>query len=328
MKIIKSLSGLDTGTLSSAGEIPLPDWNLIASSSAAASWGLVEDDRLYAFCSVWLENTPAYEDMNSCTLGHFFATDCDSGKTILEHAFASLRRHSMRYVIGPMNGNTWQSYRFISADSDYPGFFMEPKSVKMWPDLFIQSGFSPIAEYSSSLSEEPDYQDNSIDRIEARIKQHGLVMRPFKLDRSEEELGRVHRLSLTSFSRNFLYTDINRDEFMQLYCKILPYVVPEFFQLVEDEGELVAYIFAIPDYAQKMRGEPIDTLIIKTVARTPGRKYAGIGNYLVHTIHQLAMKQGFRKIIHALMHDNNISKTISDKSALTIRKYTLFGREL
>lgn len=328
MKNIVPLEQLDTDILVSSDDLALPDWDAIKSSNASASWALIEDNNLQALCSVWLDNTPSFEKYDSCTLGHFFAIDSASGNTILSYAFNFLRNEGKDYVIGPMNGNTWQSYRFVSGDSGYPSFFMEPQSVSFWTSIFIDSGFEVIAEYSSSISEQPDYADRSIDKLQARIKQHGLVVRPFDLERSDEELKRVHQLSLTSFSRNYLYTDISQEEFMSLYRKIIPYVIPDFFQIVEDNGELVAYIFAIPDYSQKQRGEPVDTLIIKTVARSPERKYAGIGNYLVYHIHQLAIKHGYHKIIHALMHHSNHSRSISNKSAKSIRHYTLYGREL
>lgn len=328
MKNIVSLEQLNSDILVISNNLALPDLETIKSSNASASWALIEGNNLLALCSVWLEKTPSFESYNSCTLGNFFAIDNASGNTILDYAFDFLRKSGKDYVIGPMNGNTWQNYRFVSADSEHPSFFMEPQSVPFWTSIFIDSGFEVIAEYSSSISEQLDYADRSIDKLHARIKQHGLVVRPFNMERSDEELKRVHQLSLTSFSRNYLYTDISEKEFMKLYRKIIPYVIPDFFQLVEDNGELVAYIFAVPDYSQEQRGEPVDTLIIKTVARSPARKYAGIGNYLVYHIHQLAINQGYHKIIHALMHQSNHSRSISNKSAISIRHYSLYGREL
>jgi hypothetical protein len=328
MKTIQRLSDLDLDALQPAGGLRLPDLQAVASSGAQASWLLIEGNSVYALCSVWLDYSPIYKGYNCSTLGHFFAVDPESGREILEYAFDRLRERRKNYVIGPMNGNTWQSYRFISEDSGYPRFFLEPDSMLWWPQVFVDSGFSVIAEYSSALSDELDYRDSSIGVALDNIRTHNLTMRPFDPGRSEAELEAVHRLSLKSFARNFLYTDIGRAEFMQLYQKIIPYVVPDYFQLVEDHGRLAAYVFAIPDYAQQARGEEIDTLILKTVARAPDKKYTGLGNYLVYCIHQQAAKRGFKKIIHALMHETNVSRKISDKSALTIRRYRLYGREL
>ncbi|HEX7026185.1 MAG TPA: hypothetical protein VF268_03020 [Gammaproteobacteria bacterium] len=328
MKTLHALSDLDPGVLLPAGGFRLPDLPAIGSSGAETSWALVEESTLYALCSIWLDRAPVYKDYNCSALGHFFAVDKASGRAILEYAFDRLREHGKDYVIGPMNGNTWQSYRFITEDSGHPRFFLEPDSDPLWPEIFADSGFSRIAEYSSALSERLDYRDDSTGTALNNIRVHNLKVRPFDLERSEAELEAVYRLSLKSFAANFLYTGIGRAEFMRLYQKIIPYVVPDYFQLIEDNGELAAYVFAIPDYAQQARGEHIDTLILKTVARAPDKKYTGLGNYLVYYIHQLALRQGFKKIIHALMHESNVSRKISDKSALTIRRYSLYGREL
>ena len=115
---------------------------------------------------------------------------------------------------------------------------------------------------------------------------------------------------------------------MKLNEKILNHIDPDFFRLVECQDKLVGFIFAIPDYLQKEHDGKVDTLIIKTVAKVPDRRYAGLGNYLVHKIHQKAAQKGFSSVIHALMHDNNTSRSISDKSAKTIRQYALYGKRL
>lgn len=155
-----------------------------------------------------------------------------------------------------------------------------------------------------------------------------ITLRPFAINNTKAELTSVHQLSTNSFARNFLYTDINLSDFLALYEKIIPYVIPDFFLMAEHEGKLIGFAFAIPDYLQKQQGKEIDTLILKTIAVEPGRTYAGLGSYLFYKIHQLAIEKGFNTVIHAYMHDSNISKIISNKSAQTIRRYHLFGKKL
>jgi hypothetical protein len=37
---------------------------------------------------------------------------------------------------------------------------------------------------------------------------------------------------------------------------------------------------------------------------------------------------GFRRAIHALMHETNVSRRLSDRYARTMRRYALFSRPL
>ena len=92
--------------------------------------------------------------------------------------------------------------------------------------------------------------------------------------------------------------------------------------------DLVGYVFAIPDFAQATRGAPIDTFLIKTVAILPEPALRGLGGVLVERAHQAGRQLGFRRCIHALMHEDNVSRNISRHSATTMRRYTLFSREI
>ncbi|MFM8454184.1 MAG: hypothetical protein ACKOAD_04325 [Gammaproteobacteria bacterium] len=291
------------------------------------TWGIIKNNTLEAVCSFWLNNLP-WQGAIASSLGHFFTNDAKSGQEILLVVLNRLQELGSSYVIGPMNGNTWQSYRLVTHSEQYPPFFLEYFTPKEWPEIFKSVGFEPIAHYSSARSSRIEYIDQSAEKFKLKKEILGLVIRPFGLSRAKEELKSVHRLSLESFSGNFLYTSILLEDFINLYEKIIPYIEPKYFLLAEHKGELVGFIFAIPDLLQKQSGKIIDTLIVKTVAKKPGRQYAGLGNYLVHAIHQSAAIDGYKNIIHALMFDDNVSRVISQKSAETIRKYALYGKSL
>jgi L-amino acid N-acyltransferase YncA len=148
--------------------------------------------------------------------------------------------------------------------------------------------------------------------------------RPLDLDHFEDELRRIYRLSVQSFARNFLYTPISEAEFLAQYMAVAPCVQPELTLMAEQGGELLGYLFGIPDLNQARRGEGIDTFVVKTVAVLPGRRSAGLGSVLVAESHRIAYERGYRRAIHALMHESNKSRNISARYAQTMRRYTLF----
>ncbi len=291
------------------------------------AWAVIDNGELLALCALWIKTAPQFKTYKTGLIGNFFSGQNEAGKALLLHASARLKTAGCNYVIGPMNGDTWHSYRLVTEQGDSPPFFMEYYTPKEWPEIFTQAGFKEIASFSSARAANTDYEDRSAEKFKARKNRLNLVIRPFNIEQSVTELTAIHKLSIQGFASNFLYSDITLPDFLKLYEKIVPYVDPDFFLLAEDQGKLVGFIFAIPDFLQKQHSSEIDTLIIKTVVKTPDRTYAGLGNYLVYEIHQQAAKRGFKQIIHALMHDSNVSKVISGKSAQTMRRYALYGKE-
>jgi hypothetical protein len=92
----------------------------------------------------------------------------------------------------------------------------------------------------------------------------------------------------------------------------------------ERDGKLIAFAFAVPDYA----GKNNESVVLKTLARSPERQFAGLGRLLTDCIHQRADEMGFKTVIHALMASDNHSCNISSRTARVFRKYALFSREL
>ena len=261
-------------------------------------------------------------------LGHFFAQDERTGALLLDFACDRLRELGADYVIGPLDGDTWHRYRLVAAGSERPPFFLEYYTPCEWPAIFSAAGFAPIATYRSAVTTTADYQDRSADKFAKRAEQMGLTLQPFAPEKAEAALAALYDLSIQSFAHNVLYSPITRTEFLDLYRPLLPYVVPDLFLLAEHEGQLVGFVLAVPDYLQRTRGETMDTIVIKTLARHPARCYAGLGSYLAQVVHQRAAALGFSNAIHALMHDDNASRFISNKTAHTFRRYALYGKAL
>ncbi len=287
------------------------------------------DDSPNTHCSIWTEKTPAYNQLKTGLIGNFSAEDVDSGVRILKNAFSKLKNQGIEYVIGPMDGSTWNSYRLVTEKGDTPPFFLEPSNPDFWPEIFIESGFDEIAAYSSTKTSHFETDESKMNRLTRIMDDKEIKLRSFNLTHPENDLEKVFQLSIHSFTNNFLYTPICFESFASLYRPILPYVHPDYFLIAEQNGKPVGFIFAIPDYSQKEQGKDIDTLIIKTVARDPSRLYAGIGSFLVYEVSQRSAQNGYQHMIHALMHESNSSLSISKTlHSNVIRRYSLFGKRL
>ena len=55
---------------------------------------------------------------------------------------------------------------------------------------------------------------------------------------------------------------------------------------------------------------------------------AGLGAWLLQEVQHRASQRGFRRVIHALMHESNNSLNLSRRFAEPFRRYTLYSRSL
>jgi len=288
----------------------------------------VQDGVVVARCSLWWTQTPELPQKQAGIVGHFAATNSAGARELLDSACFKLKRHGCNLVIGPMDGNTWRRYRLLTERGPEPPFFLEPDNPDDWPGFFTDAGFVPLATYFSASNEDLTVEDPRIPRTLDRLDRSGVKLRPLNPDRFVEELRLIYEVSRVSFQSNFLYTPISEAEFLTQYAAVRPHVRPELIMLAEHAGQPVGFVFGIPDLAQAKRGQPINTMVLKTVAVLPGRTYAGLGNVLVAVCQQQARALGFRRVIHALMHESNNSLNLSGHYARPFRRYTLYSRSL
>lgn len=281
-----------------------------------------------AHCSLWWQHVPTYGIERIGLIGHFAAVDETAAARLLTHACGELLGRGCTLAVAPMDGNTWRRYRFVTERHAEPRFFLEPDNPDAWPQYFENAGFGPFAHYSSALNEHLKARETRAARTADRWRQREIHIRPLALDRFEQELAAIYALSTSSFSKNFLYTPISETEFVAQYRKIQPYVRPELTLLAQLGERLVGFLFALPDALQAARGQRIDTFIVKTIAVLPDRGYTGLGGWMAARVHEIAHELGYRRAIHALMHDANRSRNISKHYARPMRGYTLYVRRL
>lgn len=281
-----------------------------------------------ARCSIWWNHVPALDHERLGVIGHFHADSADAGVRILAHAVARLREQGCSLAVGPMDGNTWRRYRVLTERGDEPTFFMEPDNPDFWPSIFEAAQFAPLATYSSSLVSDLSRRDPRMARTWERLQRQGVTIRNLDPDRFEGDLRRIYQVSRISFTANYLYTEIPEAAFLAQYLPYSEKIRPELVMLAERAGEPVGYLFAIPDYAEALRGEPIRTVIGKTLAILPDRIFGGLGVVLVNMLHERSQALGYSRLIHALQNESNQVRNLSGAFGGVIRRYTLYSRRL
>jgi GNAT superfamily N-acetyltransferase len=274
-----------------------------------------------ARCSLWWRDTPSLPGHRLGLIGHYAARDATSAADILRPARERLADVGCTLAVGPLDGTTWNRYRLLSERGSEPLFFLEPDNPDDWPGHFTEQGFTPLAQYYSAVT--AGGAGPASPPIPA-----GMTLRQLDLNCFDEELRRIHALSLEGFRGNFLYSPIGVEDFLALYRGIRPYVRPELVLLLERQDRLIGFIFGVPDWLQAKRGETIDTAIAKTMAVRLDHRGEGLGTLLLARFAEVTAELAYRRVIHALMHEDNRSRRISAHTATTIRRYTLYARPL
>jgi hypothetical protein len=266
---------------------------------------------------------PKLNDRKVGYIGHYYARDPWSGVAILEVALAELQKQGCELAIGPIDGNTWRNYRFITGKGKSPRFFLEQDHPLEWPYFFRKVGFYVCASYTSACTTNLLRRDTKAQEVGDRLAKAGCTVRTFNKQNVEGELQAIYQLSQEAFKNNFLFTPISYKEFSDKYTRLLPLLNEDLVLMLMDGEDLVGYSFAIPDHNAKT-----PQLISKTLARKLIDKYSGAGRFMLDELHRRASQLGFTNVIHAYMKSDNSSLKLSNGSARTIREYSLFAKSI
>jgi GNAT superfamily N-acetyltransferase len=288
-------------------------------------------DRCAGRCSLWIRGAPALPDHRVGVIGHFAVQDNRAADALLSWACRRLTAKGCTYALGPMDGNTWRSYRAILEEAPHadnqPPFLFESAYPSEAAAQFLRNDFSITARYFSAVNEELTTTDPRFDAIAARMSRLGVSWRPLDLSRLEAELLDIHAISHAAFRDHAYFVALAEDQFLAEFAPIALQAPCELTWIARHSGRPIGFVFACPDLFLAPR-QPIDAVIIKTLGVVPEPEFAGLGRLLLSAIQQHARRLGYTRAIHALVRDLPHLRRISARFATLFRRYALFGKQL
>ncbi len=262
-------------------------------------------------------NGPNWESAPTATFGEFSCKTPEAGDEILREGIERVQDAGLDRVIGPMSGDTWHSYRFVSDSDGSAPFLMEPANKPHEPEVFRSAGFAEISRYFSAR------MPLQATAATAPPDSDGFVVEAWDGTDPEALFRQVFELSTRAFSNNAFYKPISEADFLAMYMPVVPMMKRDLILFARrKDGTLAGFLFGIPNYAE---GPNPTSAILKTYASLE----PGAGRHLAHRFHKTAFSMGYDTAIHALIHDDNTSADRSAAEGATIfRRYTLLGRKL
>ena len=229
------------------------------------------------------------------------------------------------FIVGPMNGSTWNSYRF-SKHNDFPNFLLEPFHPVYYNDQFLKAGLIPISNYISSIDRGVAHNPIKMNGLDLKFRGLGVKIRSVVMSDYDNELKKLYPFILKMFQHNFLFTPISWETFSKKYKEAARIINPDYFLIAEDNDEnVIGFIFCYDDLFNLEE----KSLVIKTIARDPARQWSGLAHLFILKILDLIKSKQYGSVVHAFMNDNAKSTKVSDKiSGKVYKNYTLYGMDL
>jgi len=262
-----------------------------------------------ASCRIWSDG-PEWNGVVSGTIGELSFDSAETGAEVLRLATAMLSDMGVSMVLAPMCRDTWHAYRAVVESDGSSPFPLEPASGPHDVEALRLAGFDVVARYASART-------NVRDETSSDVVVPGISIRAWDGRGADGLLDRLHSMAAGSFADKMFFRSIGRDEFLDLYRPMLAAIVPEMVLFALDEtGAMAGFLFGYPDPAS-------GAAVLKTYAGTR----PGVGRMLARRFHDDAIARGHPCVVHALMHEDNVSLVRSGQHGGEVfRRYALYGR--
>ena len=299
---------------------PIPDF-------LEGCYYIMNDKEVLSRFSLYVTPGLVYEGRKAIALGSYECIDDTLvANYTLNNAAALAKEFGADVLIGPMEGATWNNYRFTDDFDRHSPFFMESCHKPYYPDQFLASEFEKIAHYTSNIDRSLTFDAQELSKLEKDFIDQGFRLRTIDIECFEEELEIIAEFCDDAFRDNFLFTPIRKETFIQKYVSQKDKINPSLTLIAENSnGDMAGIFFPIHDYLEPSGKR----FILKTMARSKDIGFKNMVKYLGQKTIKKAIELGYEEVIHAFVHDNNVSRKISAEfRGNHYKTHSLYARSL
>lgn len=315
--------------------------SLLTEKFAGRQFEFFLDDQAHVVARV----SPTLTDANGKPLGllGFFAAKSESSAhAVLAAGVEWLRQQGCVEIFGPIDGDTWHSYRLNTGPFEKPLFLSEPGNPPDYPGYWTSAGFTEAAGYHSKFVDDVAEILPATALGAEKAEAAGYRIRNFRRNAFCEDLDVIYDLSTQVFLGNFLYEPIGRDAFRAIYEPAKKFIDPELVVFgVSPSGQEVGFLFCIPDLGQAVRAmkgrrdlwaklkfvwnrRHVDTVNYKSIGVLSEHRRSSVAALMMHTVYERALSRGWSKAHLCLIRDGNPSGRLDGGASQLFRRYVLY----
>lgn len=176
--------------------------------------------------------------------------DFEVAKALLDKACEWLSDRDIKTVRGPIDLSTHNNCLLLVDGFDSQPLVMMPYNPSYYPEFIEKAGWQKAKDaYAYDL----DLKKPLPDKFEKGYKiasKSGINFRPLRLKGEEfdEDCRRLYRLFTTAFANNWSSSARTEEEFLEEAKDLQQLVDPNIFCIAEDNGKMVGFFMALPDY--------------------------------------------------------------------------------
>lgn len=268
--------------------------------------------------------------------------ECDDNQelcnALMEKAKQAISAMGCTKILGPINGNTWHSYR-LNRSSEMPLMPGDPYNPKYYLKLWEKAGFHAVEFYESAVADKAQFIPMTMEEGRDLAKKFNLSVDYFPEHLTDQELDLLYDFYNKCFRENPLFTPIRKETYRVISRRIEPYVNNAHSLIIKDrEGKPVAVLLSHKDtYHEQYKAGKIKhplhvtkKLLVKTIAVDSDYRNNQIGTLMVNLILNLANQNNYDEFYHVLMYQKNITAVKGREKFVTknAREYCIYEMEL
>lgn len=195
-------------------------------------------------------------------------------------------------LVGPIDGNTFYSYRFAASNFDLK-LYPDCNNTQEQYDIFIKNGFKDKDHYSSTIG----FINKRIYDKAKKIK----LSDEFKIMTVEgmdcyNYISELYEVAIDAFKSADYYEEISKADFIDLYLENIKLCNP-YLCLIYHKNELIAFNFFYEDLEKRF-------FVSKTIGIKKAYQYRNILLKLISYSYDVVIEKGYDKVLYHFMKDN------------------------
>jgi len=257
-----------------------------------------ENDRVTGRIAAILNNS--HNEYNHVNDGFFGFFDCindqETANLLFRTAADWLKNKGITgKYIGPVNFSTNEACGLLIKGFDTPPVLMFTYNAPYYADLIEKAEFEKQIDLIAWNWKGQAYDDKSVrllDSLQERLKRSNIIIRKVNLKNFKHETKLLQEVYNNAWDKNTGFVPLNDEEFKYLANDLKLILDPDFCLIAEQEGKIVGFGVALPDYNQLFKtikkGRLFPTGIFKLLLNR--KKITGI------RIYALGVIEGYRKL--------------------------------